>query len=130
MKTTLGLIGLAFALSSFLIPPEASAATPQGRCRMVDIDQLQAKIAKGEAFYLTDGQLQFARALFITTPPVVWQFPMGDKAFLIPAGEEGHDVVIFLDTATSCERLILGEGASRLLDDVRRGVTMHAGDGL
>ena len=97
---------------------------------MIDIDQLEAKIAKGEAFYLTDGQLQFARALFITTPPVIWQFPMGDKAFLVPAGEEGHDVVIFLDTATSCERLILGEGASRLLDDVRRGVTMHAGDGL
>ena len=131
MKTMVGLLGLSFALSSFFVPPAAMAATAQSRCRMVDIDHIQASVSSGKAAWLTEGQFNFARALYIATPPIFWNMPKGDKAVMLDnPGGDGADVVLFIDGEMSCEEMQLGGQTRKLIDDVGAGKITHVGDGL
>lgn len=120
------------ALASLLLwfesdPSPAIAAEPS--CHMVDIDHLQASIAAGDAEWLTDPQLQFARALYIATPPVTWDMPRGDRAVMIfHSAEDSADLILFLDSASSCEVLKIGPEARRRLEDIKGGHTRRVGD--
>ena len=93
---------------------------------MIDMDRISAAVEAGSAHWLTDGQLQFARALFIATPPVVYEMPRGDRAILTHDG--GTDMVLFVDGNMFCEILIMRDDQVKNLEAADAGALRYAGD--
>ena len=120
----------AFALAALFAAINSVYAAE--RCVMVDFDRLQSEMTAGHAVWLTDGQTQFARGLFLAaTPPGHFRLPSGDKAFeVFGVGEDGADIVKFVDGAVSCGYLSLDPGFRAPMADIKSGVVAHAGEGL
>ena len=109
----------------------ARAAEP-GRCSMVDFDRLQSEIALGHASWLTEAELNFARGLFTAaTPKGDFAYPVGDKAFIVPgAGEDGKDIIKFVDGAMGCGSLVLDPGFRAPFSKLKAGIVSHINDSL
>ena len=123
MPSLVFLAALACVFAGFSSVENARAADAPPRCQMLDVDHLQASIVDGSAEWLTPEQFQFARALYMLSPPVSQDVPYGDKAALVKHVGDPDLVgaVVFVDGVMTCERLGVVPGVKAIFDDIKAG---------
>ena len=75
---------------------------------------------------LTPEQFEFARALFVATPPVSRSLPPGDHAVLAVAGDQA--MLALVSDNVSCARFLAPDFIVAMLIEVGAGVTGKPGD--
>ena len=75
---------------------------------------------------LTPAQFQFVRALNVALPPISRTLPPGDHAVLAVA--EGKAMLALVADGQSCARFLAPEFVLRMLIEVGRDETAHAGE--
>jgi hypothetical protein len=107
--------------------PSSSASTE----RCFPLAQVKGSIENqgGRLIEMTPEQFQFARGMFVVTPPESAKLPPGDHAMIgeMPNGDVG---VIFVDGDSACDVAVLGAPAKQLLMAVGSGSFTHIGDGV
>jgi hypothetical protein len=105
-----------------------SSSTSTDHC--FSLAQVKVSIEKqgGRLIEMTPEQFQFARGMFVVTPPESAKLPPGDHAMLgeMPNGDIG---VVFVDGDTACDVAMLGAPAKQMLMAVGSGSVTHIGDG-
>ena len=120
------LIGVAFSVKAAEAAPDASARADIKCYPVADIKSFIAG-AGGRLVELAPEQFQFARGLFVGSPPVSSQLPPGDHALMGVVGERVG--VFFIEGDMACDAGVLPPALSQMLRDVGAGRVNHIGDG-
>jgi hypothetical protein len=129
MKAALAALLLALAFGDSALAAERDGAfdkwlTPQST-ECVQVSEI-AKVEGVKIIDLTPDQFQFARALYVTLPPMSHAFPPGDRAI---AATVGADVMVaIVDGETSCARFRAPDFVLQMMNDIKTGKVTHAGD--
>lgn len=108
-----------------------SQPTSPQQCLSVDKDRLAQALADGQAVELTPSQLNFARGIYVASPPVTEKLPQGSGAVLLSQTSDGEDsMIIFLDGLDSCERIRISQSLRSLIEKIGKGEVAHRGDGV
>lgn len=128
MRTAL--FGLVIAAAS-LASCGAQAADAGPFAKWIDKDSPQCVpvsdfASVSRTIQLTPEQFQFARALFVATPPVSRTLPPGDHAVLAVSGDQA--MLALVGDNVSCARFLAPDFIVAMLIEVGAGATGKIGD--
>ena len=83
--------------------------------------------AGGGLIQLKPAQFQFARGVYVATPPVSTALPPGDRGAL--AVVDDRNELFFLDGDVACDAGALPSPLWRMMLDIAAGKITHLGDG-
>jgi hypothetical protein len=113
------------AVADELQPPHA----PAGSAGCYPLTDLLAFLdrAGGRLIQLKPTQFQFARGVYVATPPVSTALPPGDRGAL--AVVDNRNELFFLDGDVACDAGALPSPLWRMLLEIADGKITHLGDG-
>ncbi|MDR3464220.1 MAG: hypothetical protein P4L76_18100 [Beijerinckiaceae bacterium] len=118
----LALVVLFFVAPRLVRAQEGSGSSCQPLAKL----EAEAKSAGGSPFaHATDAQWQFARGLYVATPPVSSEFPPGDSA-MISTFPDGSAQVLFIDDGEACNQMMLAKRFAALVMGAGAGDITHA----
>lgn len=83
----------------------------------------------GKSIPLSDGQFQFARAIFVAIPPMSKSLPAGDRGVIVGASD-GTAMIGIVDDDKICARFLAPDFVLKMLNDIKAGNVTHAGKPL
>jgi hypothetical protein len=115
----LALGGAALGLLLRVVDARAESASPN--CNpLADARREVTEAGAGKLMPLSHEQLNFARGLFVASPPVS-PYPPGEEG-LIATFEDGASTVVFVDGDKACVKMGLSPTVTRLLVDLDKSI--------
>ncbi len=114
---TLGCAALGFL---FLIAAARAEGAPSSCVPLSDAEHEIAASGGGKLKPLSHDQLQFARGLFVASPPVS-KYPSGDDA-MIAMFDDGAGAIVFTEGGMACGKMALSPNVTDLLIDLDKSI--------